>query len=70
MPGVRAVVAMLPAVMLAACNSGAPEPAGGVSEGEAEALAAAAEMLDETPPASEPAQDEVAPAELTGDTAR
>jgi hypothetical protein len=40
--------AILPALALTACNSGAPQPAGGVSKGEAEALAEAAEMLDET----------------------
>ena len=40
--------AILPALVLAACGSDAPQPAGGVSKGEAEALAEAAEMLDET----------------------
>ncbi|MFL0672746.1 MAG: hypothetical protein ACJLS3_15370 [Erythrobacter sp.] len=44
-----AVIAVaVPALALTACNSGAPQPAGGVSKGEAEALAEAAEMLDET----------------------
>lgn len=43
-----AVIAVaVPALALTACNSGAPQP-GGVSKGEAEALAEAAEMLDET----------------------
>lgn len=40
--------AAVPALALAACDSGTPQPAGGVSQGEAEALAQAAEMLDET----------------------
>ncbi|MGY6550623.1 MAG: hypothetical protein ACXIT4_01870 [Erythrobacter sp.] len=34
-------------ITLAACDAGAPQPAGGVSKGEAQALAEAAEMLDE-----------------------
>lgn len=51
--------AILPAFALTACNSGAPQPAGGVSKGEAEALAEAADMLDETrtlPPSAIPAE--------------
>jgi hypothetical protein len=51
--------AILPVLALTACNSGAPQPAGGVSKGEAEALAEAAEMLDETrtlPPGAIPAE--------------
>lgn len=35
------------ALGLAACDAGTPAPAGGVSKGEAQALAEAAEMLDE-----------------------
>lgn len=64
---------------LAACNSGAPQPAGGVSQGEAEALAEAAEMLDETrtlPAEAVPAEalPEAAPSapagEMAGDSER
>lgn len=74
----RLVVActLLSAPLLAACSSGAPQPAGGVSQGEAEALAAAAEMLDETrtlpaeaiPPEAMPEAAPPAEAEMTGDT--
>jgi len=62
---------------LAACNSGTPTPAGGVSEGEAQALAEAAEMLDETrtlpddaiPVIAEP-EEQAPSAQLPSDTAR
>jgi hypothetical protein len=69
----------LPALlaMLAACNSGTPTPAGGVSEGEAQALAEAAEMLDEErrlpddaiPVIAEP-EEAASPAQMPSDTAR
>jgi hypothetical protein len=65
------------ALMLGACDAGAPAPAGGVSKGEAQALAEAAEMLDETRRLPDEALPEVtgssgqrASAEMTGDTAR
>ena len=75
-------LAAVPALAVAACDSGAPQPAGGVSQGEAEALAEAAEMLDETrtlpaeaippeaaPEAAPPANPpaDAAKAEMTGD---
>ncbi len=69
--------AALLCLMLAACNSGAPTPAGGVSEAEAEALAEAAEMLDaeRTLPDEAVPEDAVPPTappspEMTGDTPR
>jgi hypothetical protein len=63
--------------ILAACNSGTPTPAGGVSEGEAQALAEAAEMLDETrtlpddaiPVIADP-EEAGSPAQMPRDTAR
>lgn len=65
------------AFALAACDAGAPTPAGGVSKGEAEALAEAAEMLDETrqlPDAAVPeltaSEPKPASPEMTGDSAR
>ncbi|MFN3990384.1 MAG: hypothetical protein ACK4IS_08995 [Erythrobacter sp.] len=69
----------LPALALAGCDSGAPQPAGGISKGEAEALAEAAEMLDETrtlPEGAVPAEALASPpapaepAEMAGDTQR
>lgn len=66
----------LPALLaLAACGSNAPQPAGGVSKGEAEALAEAAEMLDETrtlPEGAIPAEalPPAAPAQMAGDSQR
>ena len=69
--GALASAAIL-ALTLAACDSAPPAPAGGVSKGEAEALAAAAEMLDETRQLPDAALPETAApaAELTGDTTR
>jgi len=65
----------LPALVLAGCDSGALQPAGGVSQGEADALAEAAEMLDETrtlPEGAVPqeALPEAASDEMAGDTQR
>jgi len=73
---IRCALAALLAA-LAACNSGTPTPAGGVSEGEAQALAEAAEMLDETrtlpddaiPVIAEP-EEQAPSAQLPSDTAR
>ncbi len=60
---------------LTACDSSGPDAPGGLSEGEARALDAAAEMLDQRrlpaealpPEAAVPAAP-AAPAEMTGDT--
>lgn len=68
----RRPLAISLALLLAACSGDGPDAPGGVSEGEARALDAAAEMLDERrlptealpPEASQPAT----PAEMTGDT--
>ncbi len=69
--------AALCAAALASCDPGAPQPAGGVSKGEAEALAQAAEMLDQTRTLPDEALPEVAPPadapaapEIVGDNAR
>lgn len=69
----------LPVVLaaVAACNSATPTPAGGVSEGEAEALAEAAEMLDEErslpddaiPVIADP-EEAASPAQMPSDPAR
>lgn len=81
-PPRRIAAVIMPALALAACGSGAPEPAGGVSKGEAEALAEAAEMLDETRtlpadavpdealPQPAPAAAPAAAAEMAGDKQR
>lgn len=74
--------AMLLGMLLAGCDAAAPAPAGGISKGEAEALAEAAEMLDETrslpdqalpetpaPAMSAPA-DAQEPAQMADDTAQ
>jgi hypothetical protein len=74
--GALASAAIL-ALTLAACDRGTPAPAGGVSQGEAEALAQAAEMLDETrrlheaalPDMAAPPEPPASP-EMTNDTAR
>lgn len=69
-----APVLLLAACMpLAACSDGAAEAAGGVSEGEAQALDEAAEMLDQRslPPEALPSEAGPPPApaaEMTGDT--
>jgi hypothetical protein len=74
--GTLASAAIL-ALTLATCDRGTPAPAGGVSQGEAEALAQAAEMLDESRQLPEAALPEMAvPSErsaapgMSGDTAR
>jgi hypothetical protein len=75
MPALRRSAVLLPLLLLAACDSGGPGAAGGVSAGEAEALEDAAEMLDEQrslPPEALPAEalpPAAAPAEMTGDSA-
>lgn len=73
----RLASAVLFIASLTACDAGAPAPAGGVSKGEAEALAEAAEMLDERRGLSDEAVPEIAapasgPAspEMTGETSR
>lgn len=65
--------AVIPALALGACDSAAPQPAGGVSKGEAEALAEAAEMLDETrtlPEEAVPAEamPQAVPAQTAGES--
>jgi hypothetical protein len=64
---------------LAGCDAGPPTPAGGVSEGEAQALSEAAEMLDKERRLPDEALPEINPAEaaqpqpsaeLTGDKPR
>lgn len=69
--------AALFAAALAGCDQGAPQPAGGVSKGEAEALAEAAEMLDKSRTLPDEALPEVAPPadvpgapEMSGDGTR
>lgn len=59
------------AATLAACGGDGPDAPGAVSAGEAEALDAAAEMLDERrlPPEALPPEATPPPAEMTGDTA-
>jgi hypothetical protein len=64
---------------LAGCDAAAPTPAGGVSEGEAQALSEAAEMLDKERRLPSEALPEISPtptpqpepsAEMTGDNVR
>lgn len=73
----RLLIAASLACMLAACGGDGPDAPGAVSQGEAEALEQAAEMLDQRrlppealPPEASPPPEGRAPAELTGDTAQ
>ena len=74
LPHLLGLAALLPA--LAACGDGGAEAPGGVSQGEAEALEDAADMLDERrlPPEALPpgsaAPSGAAAAEMTGDSTR
>ena len=72
----RSLIAAGLALALAACGGDGPDAPGAVSQGEAEALEAAAEMLDARrlppealPPEATPPPGGQAPAEMTGDTA-